>query len=199
MNIVILGNGISGITAARHIRKRSDHDITVVSEESDYFFSRTALMYVYMGHMRQQDVQPYENWFWAKNRINLVRARVQSVDFEAKTLHASDRRVIPYDRLVLATGSRYNKFGWPGETLDGVHGLYHWQDLEAMERHSAGLQRAVVVGGGLIGIEMAEMFHARHIPVSFLVREKSFWDAVLPPQESQMVNRHLHEHGIDLR
>lgn len=199
MNIVILGNGISGITAARHIRKRSDHDITVVSEESDYFFSRTALMYVYMGHMRQQDVQPYENWFWAKNRINLVRARVQSVDFEAKTLHTSDRRVIPYDRLVLATGSRYNKFGWPGETLDGVHGLYHWQDLEAMERHSAGLQRAVVVGGGLIGIEMAEMFHARHIPVSFLVREKSFWDAVLPPQESQMVNRHLHEHGIDLR
>lgn len=199
MKIVILGNGISGITAARHIRKRSDHAITVISEESDYFFSRTALMYVYMGHMRQQDVQPYENWFWAKNRIELVRAQVQSVDFDAKTLHTSDRRVIPYDRLVLATGSRSNKFGWPGETLDGVHGLYHWQDLEAMERHSAGLQRAVVVGGGLIGIEMAEMFHARHIPVSFLVREKSFWDAVLPPEESQMVNRHLHEHGIDLR
>ncbi|MBL7805441.1 MAG: NAD(P)/FAD-dependent oxidoreductase [Saprospiraceae bacterium] len=199
MKIVILGNGISGITAARHIRKRSDHAITVISEESDYFFSRTALMYVYMGHMRQQDVQPYENWFWAKNRIELVRAQVQSVDFDAKTLHTSDRRVIPYDRLVLATGSRSNKFGWPGETLNGVHGLYHWQDLEAMERHSAGLQRAVVVGGGLIGIEMAEMFHARHIPVSFLVREKSFWDTVLPPEESQMVNRHLHEHGIDLR
>ncbi|MAO35864.1 MAG: FAD-dependent oxidoreductase, partial [Zunongwangia sp.] len=46
-HIVILGNGISGITTARHIRKRSDKKITVISAESDYFFSRTALMYVY--------------------------------------------------------------------------------------------------------------------------------------------------------
>jgi 3-phenylpropionate/trans-cinnamate dioxygenase ferredoxin reductase component len=59
MHILIIGNGIAGITAARHIRKRSDHRITVISAESDYFFSRTALMYVYMGHMRWQDIM---NW-----------------------------------------------------------------------------------------------------------------------------------------
>ena len=66
MNIVIVGNGISGITAARHIRKLSNHSITVISDESDYFFARTALMYVYMGHQRFVDTQPYENWFWQK-------------------------------------------------------------------------------------------------------------------------------------
>lgn len=199
MNIVILGNGISGITAARHIRKRSEHRITVVSDETDHFFSRTALMYVYMGHMRPRDVQPYEDWFWAKNRIELLRTRIQHIDFEAKTLLTSSGQTIGYDKLVLATGSQSNKFGWPGQDLDGVHGLYHWQDLEAMERHSPGLQRAVIVGGGLIGIEMAEMFHSRHIPVTFLVREGSFWDGILPGQESQMLNRHIREHGIDLR
>ncbi|MBL7826855.1 MAG: NAD(P)/FAD-dependent oxidoreductase [Saprospiraceae bacterium] len=199
MKIVILGNGVSGITAARHIRKLSDHPITVVSDESDYFFSRTALMYVYMGHMRPKDLKPYEDWFWGKNRINLVRARVQHIDFESKKMHTSDGAVIEYDKLVLATGSQSNKFGWPGQDLQGVRGLYHWQDLEEMEKFSAGLQRAVIVGGGLIGIEMAEMFHARHIPVTFLVREKSFWDVVLPAEESQMINRHIREHGIDLR
>lgn len=199
LKIVILGNGVSGITAARHLRKRSDHQITVVSDETDHFFSRTALMYVYMGHMRPKDVQPYEDWFWKKNRIDLLRAHVQTVDFQQKTLTLSNGSTLPYDKLILAVGSQSNKFGWPGQDLDGVHGLYHWQDLEAMERHSQGLQHAVIVGGGLIGIEMAEMFHSRHIPVTFLVREQSFWNNILPAEESQMINRHILEHGIDLR
>ena len=62
MHIVIIGNGITGITAARTIRKHSDHEITVVSGETDYFFSRTALMYIYMGHMQFKDTQQYEHW-----------------------------------------------------------------------------------------------------------------------------------------
>ncbi len=69
-NIVILGNGISGITAARHIRKLSDYKITVISAETDHFFSRTALMYIYMGHMKYEHTKPYEDWFWDKNRID---------------------------------------------------------------------------------------------------------------------------------
>ena len=74
-NIVIIGNGIAGITAARHVRKLdSKAKITVISKETDYFFSRTALMYIYMGHMRFKDTQPYEPFFWKKNRIDLVKA-----------------------------------------------------------------------------------------------------------------------------
>lgn len=203
MHIVILGNGVSGITAARHIRKQSDHHITVISDESDYFFSRTALMYIYMGHMRLQDTQPYEPWFWEKNRISLKRARIEQIDFQAKTLISTNGETIRYDRLILALGSRSNKLDWPGQDLDGVHGLYHYQDLEAMEQHSARLladrQRVVVVGGGLIGVEMTEMFHSRGIPVTFLVREANFWNSVLPAEESAMVTRHLREHHIDLR
>ncbi len=199
MRVIIIGNGVAGVTAARHIRKRSDSSIWVISDETDYFFSRTGLMYVYMGHLRPRDLKPYEDAFWPKNRIQLVRARVTKVDFERKKVLASDGREWVYDRLVLATGSVPRKLGWPGQDLAGVQGLYHWQDLQAMEHYSRGLQRAVVVGGGLIGIEMAEMFHSRRIPVTFLVREASFWSDVLPSEESAMVNRHLREHGIDLR
>ncbi len=199
MKIVILGNGISGITAARHIRKRSDYDITVISDETDHFFSRTALMYIYMGHMRFRDTQPYEEWFWEKNRIHLLRARIERIDFPSKKLFTTQGDAISYDKLILSTGSKSNKFGWAGQDLEGVHGLYSFQDLEAMERHSPGLQQAVVVGGGLIGVEMAEMFHSRGISVSFLVREANFWNNILPPEESAMVSRHLKEHHIDLR
>ncbi len=202
MNVIIIGNGIAGVTAARHLRKLSgDVNITIISDETDYFFSRTALMYVFMGHMRPKDVQPYEDWFWGKNRINLVRARVTSIDFDLKKLYTNSlEKIFSYDKLIIATGSKSNKFGWVGQDLDGVHGLYHWQDLEAMQRHAKkGVRRAVIVGGGLIGIEMAEMFLSHKIPVTFLVREKSFWNVVLPAEESEMVNRHIREHHIDLR
>jgi len=201
-HIVIIGNGIAGITAARHIRKNSDHKITVISGESDEFFSRTALMYVYMGHLKFEHTQPYESWFWKKNKIQLKKAWVSKVDPKNKSLLFSDHGTMTYDQLVIATGSVPNKFGWPGQDLKGVIGLYHKQDLENLEvlaPNKEVCKRAVIVGGGLIGIELAEMLHSRNIPVTFLVREKSFWNGVLPAQESELINKEIKEKYIDLR
>ncbi len=199
MHIVIIGNGISGTTAARWSRKLSDHKITIISSESKHFYSRTALMYIYMGHMRYEDTKPYEDWFWKKNRIDLIHDHVDSIDFDKQNLKLSHNGSLHYDKLVLALGSKSNLFGWPGQDLDGVGGLYHLQDLEYMESYSTGLKRAVIVGGGLIGIEMAEMFHSRSIPVTMLVREDSYWSNVLPQEESAMINDHINKHHIDLR
>lgn len=199
MQIAIIGNGISGITAARHLRKGSDHEITVISAETDHFFSRTALMYIYMGHMKYEHTKPYEDWFWKKNKIRLVRKYVQEVNFEEKQLLFSDGESLDYDKLVLATGSSPNKFGWPGQDLRRVQGLYSYQDLQSLESCSDEIKTAVIVGGGLIGIELAEMLKSRGKRVIFLVREASFWDAVLPSEESEMINQHIREHHIDLR
>lgn len=199
MHIVIIGNGIAGITTARYVRKLSDHRITVISGETPYFWSRTALMYIYMGHMKFAHTQPYEPWFWEKNRIELRQAWVQGIDADRQELVLEGGEKLAYDKLVLATGSRPNFYGWPGQDAQGVRGMVSYQDLQAIEQYSEGLERAVVVGGGLIGIEMAEMFHARHIPVTFLVREKSFWNGVMPAEESAMINREIRAQGIDLR
>ena len=201
-HIVIIGNGISGVTAARHIRKISDKRITIISAETEYFFSRTALMYVYMGHMKFEHTQPYENWFWKKNRIELLKGYVDKVNHQEKTLKLKKGENISYDKLIIATGSKPNKFGWPGQDLKGVQGLYSKQDLENIEKYAPDnktCKRAVIVGGGLIGIELAEMLRSRHIPVTFLVREDSFWNGVLPSGESEMINEHILEHHIDLR
>ncbi|MEM9144217.1 MAG: FAD/NAD(P)-binding oxidoreductase [Bacteroidota bacterium] len=201
-HIVIIGNGIAGITAARHIRKLSDKRISIISAETDYFFSRTALMYVYMGHMKFEHIQPYENWFWEKNRIELVRGFVTQVDPKEKKVFVDGVKTFLYDKLIIATGSKPNKFGWPGQDSHGAQGLYSKQDLDLMEVNAPNKEvckRAVIVGGGLIGIEMAEMLRSRDIPVTFLVRENSFWNGILPDGESEMINEHIKEHHIDLR
>jgi NAD(P)H-nitrite reductase large subunit len=198
MHIVIIGNGISGITTARHVRKLSDHRITVISGETEHFWSRTALMYIYMGHMRYQDTKPYEDWFWEKNRIELVFDSVTRLDPATKTVHLTSGAQLTWDKLVLATGSRPNFYNWPGQQLKGVQGMVSKQDLDSLEAMSDRIRRGVIVGGGLIGVELSEMLRSRGKEVTYLVREKGFWGKVIPREESEMVNREIRRHHIDL-
>ncbi len=197
-NIVIIGNGISGITAARNIRKKSNDKLTVISSETEYFFSRTALMYVFMGHMKFAHTQPFENWFWKKNRINLVFDHVVSVDTAKKELAMKNNSPVNYDVLIIATGSKSNKFGWPGQDLKGVQGLCSKQDLDTMFTYTKDTTHAIIAGGGLIGIEMAEMLRSKDVEVTMLARESSFWNAIMPPEESEMINKLIRKHHINL-
>lgn len=198
-NIVIIGNGISGVTAARHIRKRSDSRITIISSETKYFYSRTALMYIYMGHMTFGHTKPYEDGFWKRNRIDLVEDHVMKVDTVSRTLELKSGAKFPYDTLIIASGSRSNRFGWPGQDLKRVQTLYSYPDLQLMEESTKGIKSAVIVGGGLVGIEMAEMLLSRNIKVTFLVREPEFWSIVLPVQEANLISRHIRSHGVNLK
>jgi len=198
-HVVIIGNGIAGITAARHIRKKSEAKITVISAESKHFWSRTALMYIYMGHMKYEHTKPYEDWFWKKNRIDLVYDYAEKIDIKNKSVILKNGSAIPFDKLILATGAQPNKFGWPGQDLEGVTGMVSLQDLEYIEAHTKNIEQAVIIGGGLIGVELSEMLHSKNIHTTFLVRENEFWDNVLPQQEAAMIGRHIKKHGIDLR
>lgn len=196
--LIIIGNGIAGVTAARHVRKRSNMPITIISSESKHFFSRTALMYIYMGHMKYEHTKPYEDYFWEKNNIELLFDHVESIEHASKSLRLRDGGVISYDKLIIATGSKTASYGWPGMELEGVQGLYSLQDLQSMEESTKGISNAVVIGGGLIGVEMAEMLRTRGIEVDFLVRESRFWGNVLPEEEAGMVKHEMEADGVRL-
>ncbi|WP_462137106.1 NAD(P)/FAD-dependent oxidoreductase [Candidatus Mycalebacterium sp.] len=199
MKIAIIGNGITGVSAALRIRElKPDWDIVMISGESDFHYSRPALMYIYMGHMSYQDTKPYEDSFWREKRIETVRGWVTEIDAKNSRLLIHKKDPVNFDKLLLAVGSTPNKFGWPGQDLKGVQGLYDLMDLRELYENSKGLKHAVITGGGLIGIELAEMLHSRGVHVTFLVREKSYWNRILPNEESAMVNRIIEKEGIDL-
>ncbi|MDO6392313.1 FAD-dependent oxidoreductase [Pontibacter sp. BT731] len=197
-HLVIIGNGIAGVTLAQHVRQGSDCRITMVSSESPLHFSRTALMYVYMGHMRFQDIVPYADWYWQEQKIELVHDYVERVETNDKKLVLRNGAPLHYDKLVLATGSSAAYHDWPGQMLKGVQGLVSLQDLEQMQANTAGIQAAVIVGGGLIGVEMAEMLRSRGIAVTMLIRDELYWNNVLPKEEAQLVTDHIQQHGVEL-
>lgn len=195
-HVVIIGNGIAGITAAREIRKQSEYKITVISKESKYFFSRTALMYVYMGHMPFENLQPYENDFWSKNRIDLIHDEVVSIDFASKKLTCLNSE-LNFNDVIFATGSKTAYYNWPGQELKGVQGLYSKQDLENLEALTPRIKSAVVVGGGLIGVELVEMLLTRGIEVHFIIRDKHFWGSVIPQENAKFLEKWmLHHKGL---
>jgi NADPH-dependent 2,4-dienoyl-CoA reductase/sulfur reductase-like enzyme len=200
MHLVIIGNGITGVTCALTVRRlRPDARITLVADESAHYYARTALMYVYMGHLRPQDIKPYEDWFWAENRLDLVHATATALHITESQVVLSNGATLAYDQLLLATGSESRRADWPGQHLAGVQGLYGLPDLEAMSRDTRGIGRGVVVGGGLIGVELAEMLHARGIEPLLLVRDAHYWSSVLPPEEARLVDRQLRENHVPVR
>lgn len=199
-HLVIIGNGIAGISCALTLRRlRPEARITIISSESTHHYARTALMYVYMGHLRPADIKPYEDWFWRENQLDLVHATATALHPAEKLVTLNNGLMLSYDALLLATGSESRFHDWPGQHLAGVQGLYNLADLEAMSRHTHGIRRGVVVGGGLIGIELAEMLHSRGIEPLLLVRDAHYWASILPPQEAALVDYQLKENHIPLR
>lgn len=135
MHIVIVGNGIAGMEAALAVREReADWEITLVSEESDHLFSRTALMYVASGQLKAEDIEPLERDVYERLRFQRVRARAVGVDVQAHELRlAGDLAPLSYDRLLIACGSRPRPGPWVGSDLPGVGHFVTMQDLEWLE------------------------------------------------------------------
>ena len=199
MHIVIIGFGISGVSVAKTLREQSNADITIVTSESRSFFSRPALMYVYLGKMRFQDILPMPSDYWEKNNIKVVLAAVEDIDSDKQQVVLDDGSVLFYDKLVIATGSVPRSLGLNEGNISGVQGFYSLQDLLLLQKSAKNIRHAAIIGGGLIGVELAEMFLSTGISFTFWIREKWFGSNFLPEEEAQLVTNYLKSKKIDIR
>ncbi len=198
---VIVGNGVAGVTAAITVRSREPQaEITIISGEGTYFFSRTAMMYALMGHMELRQLEPFERSIWKQKKIQLLHDWVTDLDASQGELRTRSGRTIPFDRLLIATGSSPRIPDWPGlsDAKTGVVNFVSLQDLERCEQLLPKARLATVVGGGLIGVELVECLIHHRIPVRFLVREPHFFHAALSVDEAKLVEEHLRQKGVEL-
>jgi NADPH-dependent 2,4-dienoyl-CoA reductase/sulfur reductase-like enzyme len=197
---VVVGNGVCGIEAALALRRReAEARITVVSDEHDHFFSRPALMYVLCGQLDLRATEPWDRALYERMGFERVRGRAASLDAPGRALVLADGSRLGYDKLLLAVGSRGRPAPWPGSEGPGLHYFVTLRDLEGLERDAQPGRRAVVIGGGLIGVEVAEVLKQRGLSVVFAIRENWYFPLALDRNEAALVSEHMRAHGVDVR
>lgn len=199
---VIVGNGVAGATAALALRARDERaTITLVSNESPYFFSRTAMMYAFMNKLSRRAMEPFSRETWRERGITRVTDSVTDLDAVSRTITTARGETLTYDSLIVATGSAPRSLtvdGLTEDTLGTVH-FVSLRDLDACEHWAQSTRHAVVVGGGLIGIELVECLIHHGIKTTFFVRDPWYWPAVLCHEESELVTKQIRSKGVDVR
>jgi NADPH-dependent 2,4-dienoyl-CoA reductase/sulfur reductase-like enzyme len=200
MRYVIVGNGVCGMEAALALRARDPQArISLVSDEHDHFFSRPALMYIFAGQTSLRDTEPYDRALYERMGFQRVRGHVRHLDAAAKALDLEGGTRLEFDKLLLAVGSVGRKAPWPGSEGPGLHYFVTLRDLEGLDRAARKGGRAVVIGGGLIGVETAEILHDRGLHVTFVIREDWYFPLALDANEARLVTEHMRGHGVDVR
>ncbi len=180
MKYLIVGNGVAGTTAAAAIRKTdSTGEIWMITEEAHPFYSRIRLMEYISGEVDLPKLQIKNQAWYEENKIQLaLNSRVADIDPAAREIVTPDGRKFSYDKLLLATGAVSFLPPIKGSEKQGVFTLRNIQDAEAIKKYARGKSKALLIGGGLLGLEVGNSLRKAGLTVSVA----EFFPRLLPRQ-----------------
>jgi NADPH-dependent 2,4-dienoyl-CoA reductase/sulfur reductase-like enzyme len=202
--LLIIGGDAAGMSAAaqaRRLRDAGDLEIVVLEQGPDVSYSACGIPY-WVGDLvedRDQLIARTPSQFAAKDIEVRIGTRAEKIDLDAGGVLTSAGETLGYDNLVVATGGRPMRPSVPGLDADGVHGVHHLADGVAIRAAiSAGATRAVVLGGGYIGLEMAEVLQTRGLAVTVVLADPLPM-AQLDDDMGERVCAAMCEMGIDVQ
>jgi len=196
---VIVGSGIAGLSAAETIRARvPDAAITMVSEETHNFYSRPGLAYLLRGDIPEKQLFIRTREDLHRLRLQRIHSRVEQLLCDRQELVLSGGKRLRYDRLLLATGALAAPPPFPGGNLAGVVKLDGLDDARGILRLARRGRPAVVVGGGITALELAEGLCARGMRVHYFLRGSRYWADVLDEAESPIILDRLRHEGVTI-
>jgi len=168
MKHVIVGNGVAGVTAAQAIvRADRSAEVHIFGAEPYLYYRRPLLWEFIAGQIEQQTLYFRPADWYAGQGIHLhPGVRVDSLDPTAHQIEPSNGSTVEYDRLLLATGARPFVPPCEGADKEGVFTLRTLDDAVAIRKHAQGASTAVVIGGGLLGLETARALRAVGLDVT---------------------------------
>ncbi|MCD6351332.1 MAG: FAD-dependent oxidoreductase [Armatimonadetes bacterium] len=195
---VIIGNSSTGRTAAFAIT-HLDHDgqVTLITEEPDPFYARPMLP-DYLGGVPRGDLFGGSNAYEPRRAELVLGERVVQIDRAGRKVLCASGREFEYDALLLATGSEPRRLQWPGSDCEGIGYLRSLADAEQFVGWLDGARRAVVVGGGLLGLELVRAFVMRGLPTTLLVRGTVIGAPALDEVAGAILERALREAGVEV-
>jgi nitrite reductase (NADH) large subunit len=155
---VIIGNGMAAAKLVEELAVRAlgKYAIAVVGDEPRLAYNRVLLSSVLAGDVDSNDINLKPERWWRDRGVTLSYGRAAtSVDVADRTVRLVDGSMMPFSKLVFATGSQAVRLNVPGSNLDGVHTFRDSRDVDLLLRLAAMKKRIVVVGGGLLGLEAA--------------------------------------------
>ncbi|AJY51825.1 NAD(P)/FAD-dependent oxidoreductase [Halomonas sp. KO116] len=202
-HLVIIGNGMAShrlIEALVKLPTRPQH-ITVISAEPTPAYNRILLSPLLAGEMTQDALTLRDAQWYEDQGVTLILGeKVDALHRDRRTVVTDTGRTLPYDHLVLATGSRPAMPDVPGIELAGVHGFRDLQDADALTDIAQRGGEAVVIGGGLLGLEAAEGLRKRgnDISVSVLQRSERLMNRQLDTTASHLLENELSQRGLKI-
>ncbi|EKD47510.1 MAG: FAD-dependent pyridine nucleotide-disulfide oxidoreductase [uncultured bacterium] len=205
MQYLIIGGGIAGTTSAQELRKlSSDAEITIIEQSPHRLYSKVILArYVTDELDRERLFLKPEKWY-VDNRIELLTdTRVELIDLKNKFIVTSDKRELPYDKLLITTGQE------PRLIDEDIKGIVYFRSLEDAENLKALIgemktrpideQRMIIVGGSFISMEFLHICQKLEISATVILRSDGFWSKVLSPESKNKILEKARELGIDVR
>ncbi len=200
-DIVIIGNGIAGLTAAVEARRHApDKRIVIVTQQIHPTINTPALKQFAIGKLTREQLLAYPAGTERAERIHVVTARVEEIHAQSKYLTLSGKRGFGYGSLLIATGSAPQGLpnSMPGRDFDGVLTLHRLQDYLDFRRRLAEVNEAVVIGGGAHAIETVMGLVHWGIHVHWLIRGDTFMRGMLDQPASEMVLERIRKQGIEI-
>lgn len=197
--LVVIGNGMAGVRAAEELLLKAPnaYDITIIGAEPHVNYNRIMLSPVLAGEVGFEDIVLNDLDWYKTNHIQLVTGvRVTSIDRDMKQVIASDSQVFCYDKLLLATGSNPFILPIPGAELNGVIAYRDIADTEAMMQAASEGGNAVVIGGGLLGLEAANGLAKRGMKVTVVHLHSWLMERQLDQRAASLLQANLESRGI---
>ncbi|WP_247009893.1 NAD(P)/FAD-dependent oxidoreductase [Halorientalis litorea] len=195
---VIIGDGIAGSSAAETIREQDpDADVTVVTEEGEALYNRILIKEFAKGKLPEAPISIHEPDWYAERDIDLqLDTVVTGIDTDEKVVHTHESGTIEYDKLLLATGGTPTQLPVDGSDADGVHHFWTFQDARAIREHADAADTGIVVGAGLLGIDLAAICAAQDIDAHYLMRGNRWWRYALSLEGAEIIHDALDENGV---
>jgi nitrite reductase (NADH) large subunit len=196
-NYLILGTGVAGMGAAEAIRGVDKNGtISFIGEDPHGYYSRPGLAYYLTGEVDEKLLYPYRPQDYKALNAHFLRGSAAHILTQEHIVELSDG--IPYDRLLIAVGSSAIRLSVPGANLEGVVKLDHMEDAKRILSSAKRARTAVVVGGGITALELAEGLAARKLKVHLLIRTARYWSNVLDEVESEIIEKRLKDEKITI-
>jgi len=195
---VIVGDGIAGSSAAETIREMdADADITVITDEGEALYNRILIKEFAKGKLPEAPIAIHEPEWYEERDIDLeLNTHVTTVDADAHEIHTHAGGTYAYDKLLVATGGTPTQLPVEGSDADGIHHFWTFEDARRIREHAEAADTGIIVGAGLLGIDLAAVCAAQDIDAHYLMRGNRWWRYALSKQGAGIVHDALVDNGV---